>query len=348
MSNGDLILYQTEDGLAKIQLRAIDGTVWLNQREIAALLDKDIRTISEHITTIVDDKECLPEATIRKFRIVQIEGEREVTRDIEHYNLDMILAVGFRVRSARGVQFRKWANTILKEYLVKGFAMDDNRLKQEDNWDYFNEWLARIRDIRASEKRFYQKVRDLYATAVDYDKTSDQAQLFFKKVQNKMLWAVTNQTAAELIASRSNPDIQNMGLTSWSGSKLRKSDVVTAKNYLQQEELEKLNRIVTMFLDHAEDTALRRQVMYMKDWEERLDDFLRFNERTVLTHHGSISHERAEQIAHQHYATFDLQRHEQEAVLAEYETVEELKAIEKQVASKNPRKKKSEKTKDGK
>jgi len=184
MSEGELILYSTEDGAATIGLRAVDGTVWLSQREIAELFDKDVRTVNEHIHNIFDQGECDPGATIRKFRMVRTEGARQVEREVDGYNLDVILAVGYRVRSARGTQFRRWATTVLREYLVKGFAMDDTRLKQVDRWDYFDEWLARIRDIRASEKRFYQKVRDLYATAVDYDKTSEEAQAFFKKVQN--------------------------------------------------------------------------------------------------------------------------------------------------------------------
>ena len=202
MSEGELILYSTEDGAATIGLRAVGGTVWLSQREIAELFDKDVRTVSEHIRNVFAEGECDSGATIRKFRIVQTEGTRQVEREVDAYNLDVILSVGYRVRSLRGTQFRRWATTVLREYLVKGFAMDDARLKQADQWDYFDEWLARIRDIRASEKRFYHKVRDLYATAIDYDKTSEQAQAFFKKVQNKMLWAVTGQTAAEPPTSR--------------------------------------------------------------------------------------------------------------------------------------------------
>ena len=222
MSEGELILYSTEDGAATIGLRAVDGTVWLSQREIAELFDKDVRTVNEHIRNVFAEGECDPGATIRKFRIVQTEGSRQVEREVDAYNLDVILSVGYRVRSARGTQFRRWATTVLREYLVKGFAMDDARLKQAEQWDYFDEWLARIRDIRASEKRFYHKVRDLYTTAIDYDKTSDQAQAFFKKVQNKMLWAVTGKTAAELIENRSDPSAPNMGLTSWKGSVVRK------------------------------------------------------------------------------------------------------------------------------
>src|SRR3989338_1010437 len=222
MSAGELILYQTEDGLTKISLRAIDGTVWLTQEEIADLFNKGRSTVVEHIQNILSEVELDENSVCRKFRQTAEDGK---DYNVLHYNLDMILAVGYRVRSPRGTQFRRWANTILKEYLIKGFAMNDERLKQPDQWDYFDEWLARIRDIRASEKRFYQKVKDLYTTAVDYDKTSEQAQLFFKKVQNKMLWAVTGKTAAELIGNRSDESKPNMGLTTWKGSKVRKGDV---------------------------------------------------------------------------------------------------------------------------
>ncbi|MYJ59263.1 MAG: virulence RhuM family protein, partial [Synechococcus sp. SB0672_bin_6] len=265
MAEGELVLYNTEDGAATIGLRAVDGTVWLTQREMAELFNKDVRTVNGHIRNIFSEGECDPQTTIRKYRIVQTEGNRQVDLDLDTYNLDVILSVGYRVRSPRGVQFRRWATTVLREYLVKGFAMDDARLKQAERWDYFDEWLARIRDTRASEKRFYQKVRDLYATAVDYDKTSLQAQDFFKKVQNKMLWAVTGKAAAELIGDRSDPPAANMGLTSWKESIVRKGDVGTAKNYLKAEEVEELNRIVVMYLDYAEDQAQRRRPVTMAE-----------------------------------------------------------------------------------
>ena len=212
MSEGELILYSTEDGAATIGLRAVDGTVWLSQREIAELFDKDVRTVNEHIRNVFAEGECDPGATIRKFRIVQTEGSRQVEREVDAYNLDVILSVGYRVRSSRGTQFRRWATTVLREYLVKGFAMDDARLKQAEQWDYFDEWLARIRDIRASEKRFYQKVRDLFALSSDYDKSDQATQIFFATVQNLLLYAVTQQTAAELITARANPDDRHFGL----------------------------------------------------------------------------------------------------------------------------------------
>ncbi|WP_372501002.1 virulence RhuM family protein (plasmid) [Tistrella mobilis] len=331
MSEGELILYSTEDGAATIGLRAVDGTVWLTQREISELFDKDVRTVNEHIRNAYAEGECDPGATIRKFRIVQTEGKRQVEREVDAYNLDVILAVGYRVRSPRGTQFRRWATTVLRDYLVKGFAMDDARLKQADQWDYFDEWLARIRDIRASEKRFYQKVRDIYATAVDYDKTSEQAQAFFKKVQNKMLWAVTGKTAAELIESRSDPAAPNMGLTSWKGSIVRKGDVGTAKNYLTAEEVEELNRIVVMYLDYAEDQARRRRPVTMAEWADKLDAFLSFNDRDVLTHAGRLRMEVAQQLATDRFEIFAANRRAIEAQAADAEDIAQLEALEKGV-----------------
>ena len=329
MSEGELILYSTEDGVATVGLRAVDGTVWLSQRELAELFDKDVRTINEHIRNVFAEGECDPGATIRKFRIVQAEGSRQVEREVEAYNLDVILSVGYRVRSPRGSQFRRWATTVLREYLVKGFAMDDTRLKQAEQWDYFDEWLARIRDIRASDKRFYQKVRDLYTTAIDYDKSSEQAQAFFKKVQNKMLWAVTGKTAAELIESRSDADAPNMGLTSWKGSVVRKGDVGTAKNYLKAEEVEELNRIVVMYLDYAEDQARRRLPVTMAEWADKLDAFLSFNERDVLTHAGQLRMDVAQKLAAERFEQFDANRRATEAVAADEADIAQLEAMEK-------------------
>jgi hypothetical protein len=329
MSEGELILYSTEDGAATIGLRAVDGTVWLSQREIAELFDKDVRTVNEHIKNVFAEGECDPAATIRKFRIVQTEGSRQVEREVDTYNLDVILSVGYRVRSTRGTQFRRWATTVLREYLVKGFAMDDARLKQAEQWDYFDEWLARIRDIRASEKRFYHKVRDLYTTAIDYDKTSDQAQSFFKKVQNKMLWAVTGKTAAELIENRSDPSAPNMGLTSWKGSVVRKGDVGTAKNYLKAEEVEELNRIVVMYLDYAEDQARRRRPVSMAEWADKLDAFLSFNERDVLTHAGRLRMDVAQKLAIERFEVFDANRSAAEALAADEADIAQLEELEK-------------------
>lgn len=331
---GELILYQTEDGEAEIDLRAIDGTVWLTQANLAELFATTPQNVTLHIKAIYEDGELIEEATCKDFLQVRSEGARNVERRLKHYNLDMILAVGYRVRSPRGVQFRRWANTVLKEYLVKGFAMDDARLKQTERWDYFDEWLARIRDIRASEKRFYQKVKDLFTTAIDYDKTSDEAQLFFQKVQNKMLWAVTGHTAAELIAGRADPDKPNMGVMSWRGSIVRKGDVGIAKNYLNAEEIDELNRIVTMYLDYAEDQAKRRAPVTMAQWADKLDGFLSFNDRNVLTHAGSLQMKVAQKLAADRYDTFDLKRKETEALAADDEDIEALENLAKDLEGK--------------
>ena len=326
--NNELIIYQTEDGQTQVNLKAIDGTVWLIQDEIATLFGKSRSTIAEHLQNIFSDGELEENSVRRNFRRTAADSKEY---DIAHYNLDAILAVGYRVRSPRGVQFRKWATTILKEYLIKGFAMDDIRLKQAAQWDYFDEWLARIREIRASEKRFYQKIKDLYITAVDYNKDSDHAKLFFKKVQNKMLWAVTGHTAAEIVADRSNPELPNMGLTSWTGSKVRKMDVDTAKNYLSQEEVEELNRIVTMYLDYAEDQAKKRKAIIMAEWEQKLDAFLSFNERELLTHAGKIKAKVAKQLAEERYDLFDKHRQAQEIEQANNDDLAELEQIAKEV-----------------
>jgi len=331
MSKGELILYKTDDGLTTINLRAIDGTVWLTQSEIADLFDTTKQNVSLHLQNIFEDNELVQNSVVKKFLTTASDGKQYKTN---FYNLDAILAVGYRVRSLRGVQFRRWANTVLKEYLIKGFAMDDDRLKQVKKWDYFDEWLARIRDIRASEKRFYQKIRDIYATAVDYDKTSQQAQEFFKKVQNKMLWAITGKTAAEIIEDRSDPTKTNMGLTSWKGSIVRKGDVGIAKNYLQKDEVEELNRIVTMYLDYAEDQAKRRKAMTMAMWDEKLNAFLSFNERELLTHAGKIKATVAQQLAEERYEQFDSNRRKAEAEKADAEDIKEIEKMVKKIEKK--------------
>jgi hypothetical protein len=337
---GELILYTTEDGAASVRLRAEGGSVWITQAEMAALFQTTPQNITLHVKAIYAEGELQPEATCKEHLQVRQEGGRAVNRTLKHYNLDMILAVGYRVRSLRGTQFRQWATTHLREYLVKGFVMDDERLKEPGGWDYFDELLERIRDIRASEKRFYQKVRDIYATAVDYDPKSEAAQLFFKKVQNKMLWAVTGHTAAELISDRANPALPNMGLTSFKGSRVRQGDVTVAKNYLQQPEIDELNRIVVMYLDYAEDMARRRKTMTMREWEDKLDAFLQFNERDVLTHAGKISAQVAERLALERYAEFDARRREAERLAADAEDVRALEQIERQLEGKGRGKKK--------
>jgi hypothetical protein len=330
---GELILYTTEDGRAEVQLRAEDGTVWLTQAQIAALFQTTPQNITQHIRSVYAEGELQDGPTCKELLQVRQEGARQVSRTVRSYSLDVILAVGYRVRSARGTQFRQWATAHLREYLVKGFVLDDARLKDPGGWDYFDELLARIREIRASEKRFYQKVRDIYATAVDYDPASDAAQLFFKKVQNKMLWAVTGQTAPELIAGRADASQPNMGLNTWKGGRIRKQDVTVAKNYLNRDELEALERIVVMYLDFAEDQARRRRTLTMRDWEEKLDAFLQFNERDVLTHAGKVRTEFAGRLAAERYEAFDNARREAERAAAEAEHLRALEHAERGMAT---------------
>ncbi len=306
----NILLYQTEEGNTKIDVRLENETVWMTQKAISELYQKGINTINEHIKNIYSEGELMESATIRKNRIVQTEGKREVEREVLLYNLEMIIAIGYRVRSHRGTQFRQWATERLNEYLVKGFMMDDDRLKEMRNFgqDYFDELLERIRDIRASERRFYQKITDIYATAVDYDPKAEQSQEFFATVQNKLYFAIHGQTAPELIASRADAKTENMGLTSWKGDKVRKQDVRIAKNYLSEKELKQLNRIVTMYLDYAEDQAERNEPMYMKDWIEKLNAFLQFNGRDILDNAGKVSKEVAEKLAIQEYEQFNKSR----------------------------------------
>ena len=326
-TNGEIVLYTTDDGLANVQLRAIDGTAWLTQAQIAELFQTSKQNVSLHVTNILEEGEVDDARTVKEFLTVRFEGARRVERSLTHYNLDMILAIGYRVRSPRGTQFRRWATTVLAEYLVKGFAMDDAKLKDAPQWDYFDEWLERIRDIRASEKRFYQKVTDLYATAVDYDATSDAAKTFFAKVQNKMLFAVTGKTAAEIIAARRVADSHNMGLTSWNGGQVRKADVSVGKNYLSRDELSELNRIVTMYLDFAEDQARRRQTVTMDEWAEKLDAFLQFNGRDLLANAGGIRAAVAKSLAEGRYEEFDAHRRRAEAAdadAADFAAIEKL------------------------
>ena len=340
MTEGELILYTAEDGSVSIQLRAEGGTVWITQAEMAALFQTTPQNITLHVKAIYTEGELQPAATCKEDLQVRQEGARQVKRSLKHYNLDMILAVGYRVRSLRGTQFRQWATTHLREYLIKGFVLDDARLKEPGGWDYFDELLERIRDIRASEKRFYQKARDIYATAVDYDSKSEAAQLFFKKVQNKMLWAVTGHTAPELIAGRADPGQPNMGLTTWQGSRVRKQDVTIAKNYLNHEEIEELDRIVVMYLDYAEDQAKRRKSMTMGDWADKLDAFLSFNEREVLTHAGKLRADVAEKLALERYETFDTARREAERLAADREDVAALERVEHRLERKGGARKK--------
>jgi hypothetical protein len=341
--NSELILYQTEDGRTRLEVRLEGETVWLSQKLIADLFQKDVRTINEHILNIFKEGELLPEATIRKFRIVQTEGEREVQRAVDFYNLDIIIAVGYRVKSQRGTQFRIWATERLREYIVKGFTLDDDRLKQAGGGIYFEELLERIRDIRSSEKVFWRKVLDIYATSIDYDPGVEMTQQFFATVQNKMHWAAHGQTAAEVISQRADASLPHMGLTSWEGSRPRKSDVGMAKNYLQGKELEALNRIVTAYLEFAELQAHNRKPMYMQAWIAKLDDFLRLSERDILTHAGKISHEAAIEMAEKQYEQFRLKQLAETSPV-EIDFLESIRKIEK-LKPGRPTKKKTRKTK---
>jgi hypothetical protein len=312
--DSEILIYQPENGKTRIDVRLQDNSVWLTQRQMGELFQITAPTVNEHLQHIFQEGELEPGPTIRNFRIVQIEGRREVTREVAHYNLDAIIAIGYRVRSTRGTQFRRWATERLREYLVKGFTMDDERLKQGRNLgaDYFDELLERIRDIRASERRFYQKILDIYALSIDYEPNAETAQRFFQTAQNKLHWAIHGHTAAELIAGRADATLPNMGLTTWKGAKVRKADVVVAKNYLNEEELRSLNRIVTMYLDYAEDQAQRQRPMHMAEWEEKLNAFLQFNGRDVLDHAGAISAELAKDLAEREYETFRSRRIVQE------------------------------------
>jgi hypothetical protein len=305
---GAFLLYQTEDGRTRIQCRFEDEAIWLTQALIAELFQKDVRTINEHLVNIFDEGELNRVATTRKFRIVRSEGHREVSRDVEHYRLEAILAVGYRVRSHRGTQFRQWATARLSEYLVKGFTMDDERLKNppgKGQKDYFDELLERIRDIRSSERRFYQKVLDIYATSVDYTPDAEVSQQFFATVQNKMHWATHGHTAAEIIHERADAGQPFMGLlTTRPGGIVRREDVAIAKNYLTEAELQVLNRIVNLYLEYAELQALERKPMTMRDWITKLDEFLKASGRELLDHAGEISAESARQKAEREYERY--------------------------------------------
>lgn len=324
---GEVIVYRSPDGKSLVQLRAVAGTVWLAQAQIAELYDTSVSNVAHIVRRILDDGE-VSQATIDSESRVQAEGARTVRREVKVYNLDMVLAVGYRVSTPRAVQFRQWATTVLREYLVKGFVLDDPRLKDPAGSDYFEELLQRIRDIRASEKRFYQKVRDLFAaTSADYDGTSDTAKTFFATIQNKLIFAVTGSTAAELVMRRSDAHSPNMGLTTWTGDRIRKSDVVIAKNYLTEAEIIGLNRLTTMFLDFAEDRAQRRQTTLMTEWVVQTDRFLAFNERSLLAGSGSVSASSMKEVAAERYAEFDERRKAVEAERVEADELEDLLAL---------------------
>lgn len=325
-------IFPTLGGDIRVEVRFSEETAWLSQKSMAQLFQVTVPTINEHLKNVFAEGEQVEEAVIRNFRITASDGKEYLTK---HYSLDAIIAVGYRVRSSVGTQFRRWATERLKEYMVKGFAMDDERLMNPGGWDYFDELLERIRAIRASEKRFYQKVKDLFSqTSADYDGRSETARNFFRTIQNKMLYAITGKTAAEIVVGRANAALPNMGLTSFKGDVVRKGDVVTSKNYLQQEEITKLDRLVTMFLDHAEDRAEKRQRITMQEWVEIADRFLEFNEWEVLTNAGTVSHKQAEKHAHDEYAAFDRSRRQRELDEAEAEAERDFEELVKGIERK--------------
>jgi hypothetical protein len=301
LAKTEFLLYRTEDGKVRIETRMENETVWLTQAQMCELFDKNKRTISEHIRNIFSEGELQEEQVVRKFRTTAADGKNYL---VAYYNLDVIISVGYRVKSHRGTQFRMWATQRLREYIIKGFTMDDERLKQAGDGYYFDELLSRIRDIRSSEKVFWRKVLDIYATSIDYDPNTDTSRAFFATIQNKMHWAVHGQTAAEVIYGRADSNKPNMGLTNWLGDGVRKSETAVAKNYLTEEELDVLNRIVTAYLEFAELQAINRKPMYMCDWIAKLEDFLKLSGRDILTHAGKISHEKALEKAHQEYEKY--------------------------------------------
>lgn len=308
MSNSEILLYQTEDGQTKIDVRLEEETVWLSQAQMVELFQTTKQNISLHIKNIYEEGELEEFSTVKDYLTVQTEGKREVQRNLKFYNLDVIISVGYRVKSHRGTQFRIWATQLIKEFLVKGFALNDEKLKETGHTNqYFDELLDRIRDIRSSEKIFYAKIRDIYSTAIDYDPNTEESVLFFKSVQNKMHWAIHGHTASEIVYQRVDSEKQNMGLTTWKNApkgKIRKTDVAIAKNYLSEDELKELNLIVDQYLSFAELQARNRNPMYMTDWVKKLHDFLTLNDKEILEHAGKISAKMAKELAEKEYEKY--------------------------------------------
>jgi hypothetical protein len=330
----DLILYTSEDGKTRMNLRVDGERIWLTQAEIAELFQTTPQNVTTHIRSIYDEGELMEGATCKESLQVRSEGNRQVERSLKLYSLDLILAIGFRVRSPRGTQFRQWATANLREYLVKGFVMDDDRLKNAGRWDYFDELLARIRDIRASEKRFYQKVRDLFALSSDYKVREDETQRFFAEVQNKLLFATTSHTAAEIIVQRADAAKPNMNLTTWDGKRVRKQDVIVAKNYLTADEVDTLNRLVVIFLEQAELRVKDRKDLTLDFWRENVDKMLAFNDRAVLQGPGKISHDDMKAIAHERYDAFDENRRAAEAIEADAEDLKQIEDLDEKLKRK--------------
>lgn len=327
--SANIIIYNTADGKASVSLLAKDGTAWMSQARIAELFATSIPNISMHISNIFEEGELVQNSVVKDYLTTAADGKNY---SVAHYSLEMILAIGFRVRSKRGTQFRQWANKNLSEYMIKGFLMDDERLKNPDGKpDYFDDLLARIRDIRASEKRFYQKVRDLFALSSDYDASDKETNLFYADTQNKLFFAITGQTAAEIIVSRADARQPNMAITSFKSSKVRKEDIYIAKNYLTEDELDSLNRFVIVFLETAELRAKNRQDVTMDFWRENIDRIIEFNDKKLLKGHGSISKDQMKKMVEAVYTTFDEKRKKQEAIEADHQDMEELKQIEEKV-----------------
>ncbi len=337
--NSQIIIYQSKSGQTKIEVRLQDETVWLTQKMMAKLFQVGVNTINYHIKEIFKESELSPDPTIRKFRIVQKEGQREIERLVDFYNLDMIISVGYRVKSHIATRFRQWATQRLREYIVKGFTLDDERLKNPDQpFDYFDELLRRIQDIRTSERRFYQKITDIYATSVDYDPTLNISMEFFETVQNKMHWAITGKTTADIVHERVDNAKPNMGLTNWRGEKIRKQDVTVAKNYLNEKELAALNNLVEQYLVFAEGQAIRRIPMTMQNWIEKLNGFLQLNERNILNHAGKISHELAAIKAEDEYEKYNLKciRQKDKTDSDFDKAIKRLDAVKKKLPRKKP------------
>lgn len=331
MSQQPIIIYHTQDGKAAVSLLAKDGSVWMNQNQLAELFDTSKQNISLHIQNILEEKELDANSVVKDYLTTAGDGKNY---EVSFYSLEMILAIGFRVRSKRGLQFRQWASANLRDYMVKGFIMDDSRLKNPDGRpDYFDELLARIRDIRASEKRFYQKVRELFALSTDYDPSDKATQMFFAETQNKLLYAITDCTAAEIVWRRANASKPNMGLTSWKGTIVRKQDIYIAKNYLTAEELDSLNRFVVAFLEMAELRAQNRQTITMDFWRENVDRIIDFNDKKLLSGKGAISNEQMEHDVERIYLVYDTERKKEEALRDDQEDQKELDSLERALKS---------------
>ncbi len=344
----EIVIYQSDDGSIRLETRLENETLWLTQQQMAELFQTSKQNISHHIRSIYEEGELSVEATVKYYLTVQREGNRDVQRNLEFYNLDMVISVGYRVKSLIATRFRIWATRQIKEYIVKGFVMDDERLKNppvagSSAPDYFDEVLARIRDIRASERRMYLRVREIFALATDYEPSLPETTRFFRIIQNKLHFAATGHTAAELIAQRADHALPNMGLTSWARNEVRKPDVTIAKNYLNSDEIIELNRIVSMWLDFAEDQATRRKQVFMKEWQERLDEFLRFTNREVLADAGNVSKINADEIAEAEYEKFAVRRRDAKELQGEADLMKQIEAAAKEI----PERKKDSELQDG-